>query len=68
MSVRKVYQVVASGGFVVFSGSYKAALDVYEALNRAMDHYSLDDLYPLVISFVPSVKKVVAEKEVISDV
>lgn len=57
MSVRKVYQVVASGGFVVFSGSYKGAMDVYASLNKAMDHFGLDDLYPLVVSFVPNLKK-----------
>lgn len=57
MSVRHFYQVVASGDFVVFTGSYKGAMDVYGALNKAMDHYSLNDLYPLVISFVPNFKK-----------
>lgn len=57
MSVRKVYQVVTSGGFIVFSGSYKGALDVYTALNEVMNHYSLSDLFPISISFVPVVKK-----------
>lgn len=60
MSVRKVYDVLVDGD-VIFSGSYKSAIFVYDAVIKAFDVYklSLSDYsvvpdYSIVIAFKPS--------------
>lgn len=54
MAVRKVYDVVVSDR-VVYSGSYKTALVVYESFSKHFAHVS--DPPPISIAFKPVLKK-----------
>lgn len=54
MSVRKVYDVLVDGD-VVFSGSYKSALVVYDATIRVFAALSLSTAdYSILIAFRPN--------------
>lgn len=53
MSVRKVYSVITSDGFVACSGSYKTAIEVYQSLVSVCDHYRLNGVVPISIAFSP---------------
>lgn len=53
MSVRKVYNVVVNG-VEVFSGSYKAALNVYQSfVNCSIDSPETFSKFEIAISFNP---------------
>lgn len=66
MSVRNVYHVVTSGGFIAYSGSYRSAMNVYDVLNSVMAEYHLESIYPITISFTPAT--IISRKEVRSHV
>lgn len=51
MSVRKVYQVLVDGS-VVFSGSYRSCLSVYEAFTT---FFGPNSAYVLSLAFQPSI-------------
>lgn len=52
MSVRKVYSVLV-GHEVVFSGSYKVAMDVYSAVFKTISACSVSPAPVVSISFQP---------------